>query len=234
MSEDLLDLGARTLGPLCDDVVFLGGAAICLWITEPAAPATRATTDVDVISAVSTRAGYYALGERLRERGFSEASESNVICRWNHKDTGLILDVMPQEPDVLGFSNDWYQYALETSIERVLASGLTIHAATPPAIVATKLAAWKGRGAGDLLRSLDAHDVLILLDGREALTDELAAARPELRAYVAKELGGIARHRHFSYLVESALQGYGELVRARGELLRSRLDATMARIASQP
>jgi hypothetical protein len=31
-------------------------------------------------------------------------------------------------------------------------------------------------------------------------------------------------NRHRVYLAESALQGYGELARARGELLRSRLD----------
>jgi predicted nucleotidyltransferase len=198
VSEGLLDLGARTLGPLCEELVFLGGAAIYLWITDPAAPATRATKDVDVISAVNTRTAYYALGEQLRERGFNEASDSKVICRWNHKDTGLILDVMPQQPDVLGFTNEWYEYAIETSIERVLLSGLRIRAAAPPAIVATKLAAWKGRGEGDLLRSLDAHDVLILIDGRETLADELAAAQPELRAYVERELTAIVEHRHFS------------------------------------
>lgn len=125
--------------------MFVGGAAIYLWITDPAAPATRATKDVDVISAMSTRPAYYALGERLRERGFSEASDSKVICRWNHNARGLILDVMPQEPDVLGFSNEWYEYAIETAVERVLVSGSRIRAAAPPAISATKLA--PGRGA---------------------------------------------------------------------------------------
>ena len=55
MSTELLELAAAALGPLRDEVVFLGGASIHLWITDPAAPATRATDDVDVISAITTR-----------------------------------------------------------------------------------------------------------------------------------------------------------------------------------
>jgi len=80
-------------------------SSIQLWLSDPAAPAARATDDVDVISAITTRPDYYRLGERLRERGFSEASDSPVICRWQHLETGLLLDVMPQEESVLGFSN---------------------------------------------------------------------------------------------------------------------------------
>lgn len=141
MSVELLDLAARALGPLVEEVVFVGGASIELWISDPAAPPTRVTDDVDVISAVSTRAGYHGLAERLRARGFTEASGSSVVCRWNHRDTGLVLDVMPQEEEILGFSNPWYRHAIETAVGRNLPSGVRVRAASPAAIVATKLAA---------------------------------------------------------------------------------------------
>jgi hypothetical protein len=123
VSAELLELAAAALGPLLGEVVFLGGATIHLWVSDPAAPATRATDDVDVISAITTRAGYYKLGERLTDRGFQEASDSRVICRWKHMETSLILDVMPQDESVLGFSNPWYQHALETAVERELLAG---------------------------------------------------------------------------------------------------------------
>ena len=180
MSLELLDTAASALGPLVEEVVFLGGASIQLWITDPAAPAARATKYVDVISAITTRSGYYRLAERLRERGFSEASNSPVICRWNHHETGLVLDVMPQEEDILGFSNPWYQHAIDTAVERELPSGARIRAASPSAVVATKLAAWKGRGRCDLLRSLDLHDVLVLIDGRPELSSELVSMDAEV------------------------------------------------------
>lgn len=37
MSEALLELAAEILGPLVEEVVFVGGATVHLWITEPAA-----------------------------------------------------------------------------------------------------------------------------------------------------------------------------------------------------
>jgi hypothetical protein len=53
MSEELLELAAGILGPLVDEIVFLGGATVHLWLTEPAAPPVRATDDVDVICDVT-------------------------------------------------------------------------------------------------------------------------------------------------------------------------------------
>jgi hypothetical protein len=88
-----------------EEVVFLGGASIQLWLTDPASPTVRVTDDVDVISDITSLTGYYRLGERLRKRGFSEAIDSDVICRWRHQATGLLLDVMPDDEKVLGFSN---------------------------------------------------------------------------------------------------------------------------------
>ncbi len=194
-----------------EEVVFVGGASIELWISDRAAPPTRATDDVDEISAVSTRAGYYRLAERLRARGFTEASDSSVICRWNHRDTGLVLDVMPQEEEILGFSNPWYRHAIDTAVERDLPSGMRVRAASPAAIVATKLAAWKGRGEKDVLASLDLHDVLVLIDGRPELANETAQEPQAIRQYIAAELAAVMNDPYFRYLAESATQPYGVL-----------------------
>ena len=38
-------------------VVFVGGAAVTLWITDPAAPPVRPTNDVDVVEATTRTAG---------------------------------------------------------------------------------------------------------------------------------------------------------------------------------
>jgi len=55
VSIPLLELAASKLGVLADELVFVGGATIALWITDPAVPPTRATDDVDVMCDV---AGY--------------------------------------------------------------------------------------------------------------------------------------------------------------------------------
>lgn len=67
-------------------------------------------------------------------------------------------------------------------MDRRLQSGLKIRAATPPSIVATKLAAWHGRGNGDMLRSLDLHDILVLVDGDPSLSRKSPASRARFGA----------------------------------------------------
>ena len=49
MSIELLERAAAVLDDLLAEVVFLGGAAIELWITDPGAPPVRPTVDVDVV-----------------------------------------------------------------------------------------------------------------------------------------------------------------------------------------
>ena len=71
-------------------------------------------------------------------------------------------------------------------------------------ILATKLAAWEGRGHGDLLRSLDIHDLIVLADGRPELTDELANQPEDLRIYVVDRLAKLIEHPYFLGLAESA------------------------------
>lgn len=81
MSIELLELGASALGTLTDEVVFVGGATVTLWITDPAAPPPRPTKDVDVIVEVASRTAYHAFEKRLRDAGFRDDGE--VICRWH-------------------------------------------------------------------------------------------------------------------------------------------------------
>jgi len=232
MSEAMLELAAEILGPLVDEVVFVGGATVHLWITEAAAPPVRATDDVDVICDVTTYSQYQALAEKLRDRGLEEAMDEPVICRWRHRESGLAIDVMPTAEEVLGFSNRWYPLGIETAIERTLASGARILAVAPPLVIATKLAAWHGRGHGDILRSLDVHDIIVLINGRAELARELAAQGDELRAYVAEELAGLTDQPYFEYVVQSAVAGYGDVAPARSTIVRDRLAAIIERVGA--
>lgn len=55
MSVELLERAAAALGELSAEVVFVGGATVSLWITDPGAPPPRPTLDVDVVVEVSSR-----------------------------------------------------------------------------------------------------------------------------------------------------------------------------------
>lgn len=175
---------AEALGELREQVVFVGGAVAGLLVTDPLADAVRATRDVDAV-VNANRALFHRIEKAVAERGFARDISSDVICRWVHKDSGVLFDLMPVQPELLGFSNRWYPYAVETATSLDLGAGLMIRLVSAVAFVATKLEAFAGRGNSDFMSSHDLEDVLNIVDGREELADEMAAAPAELRQAVA-------------------------------------------------
>jgi hypothetical protein len=131
---ELLEAAAARLRPLLSEIVFVGGCATDLLITDPAAAPVRVTYDVDVIAEIASYADYAVFSERLRALKFQEdTTEGAPLCRWRHE--GLILDVMPLDEKILGFSNRWYPDALHAAVPVKLASGLTLRAITAPYFV---------------------------------------------------------------------------------------------------
>jgi hypothetical protein len=224
VSVELLEEAAAKLGSLRDDVAFLGGAAMVLWITEPAAPPLRPTKDVDVIVEVGSTVEYYRLGDKLRARRFEENPDSAQTCAWRHRDSGLELDVMPTDPSILGFTNEWYPAALRSAVPVDLPSGTPIRAGPPPYLLATKVAAFRGRRVGDYLGSRDFGDIVVLIDGRSEITGEIDAAPNDLREYLAREFS--LMQDDFAY--ESGVAGAllpDRGSQARASLVRDRIQA---------
>jgi len=103
------------LGPLRPKAVFLGGSATGFHITDKAEPEIRATKDVDIIVEVASRVEYHQLEKTLRELGFfQKMQKDDPLCRWCIND--VIVDVMPTNENILGFSNRWYLAAINNSV----------------------------------------------------------------------------------------------------------------------
>lgn len=187
----LLELVAERLGePLRKAFVFVGGAVAGLLITDPALPSIRPTEDVDLIVHAAVLADYHRVEQALRERGFSQdMAPSAPICRW--RIGSAAVDVMPTLDTILGFSNRWYPLALQIAQPAKLPSGTAIRLVPAPLFIATKLEAFSGRGNNDYLFSHDLGDLLSVIDGREALLDECAAAPPEVRAYLRERFAAL-------------------------------------------
>jgi hypothetical protein len=166
---------AHRLRPLLDKVVFVGGCTTALLITDPGAEAIRPTYDVDVIVEITSYADSGIFSGRLRALGFQEdSSEGAPLCRWQWEQTKL--DVMPRDDKVLGFSNRWYRETMTKAAPVRLDAGTVIRSITAPYFLATKLEAFQGRGKGDVFASHDLEDVIAVIDGRPAITEEIQAA----------------------------------------------------------
>ena len=105
-------------------------------VNDPASRAPRATQDVDLAIQIATRIDYYEIEDLLRGRGFHNAV-LGPICRFVRPP--LILDVIPSDPDILGFSNSWYPAAIGTAERKSLPNKTTINLITAACFLATKL-----------------------------------------------------------------------------------------------
>ncbi len=165
-------------------VVFLGGSVVSLLITEAAFAGIRPTKDVDVIIETTNRSGFHHFEESLRKAGFHQILDDDppIICRW--RINSVVVDVMPCDESILGFSNQWYQAAVK-NYHLINLAGTQIKVVTAPYFLATKAEAFRGRGHNDFLASHDLEDIITILDGRSEIVVELKAAEPSLRTYLA-------------------------------------------------
>ena len=193
---EILILAINQLGELANEMVFLGGCATGLLITDPAAPPIRITRDVDAIVQVTSRADYYQLSDKLRAKGFSEdRSDDAPICRWVANN--VILDVMPLDSEILGFGNKWYAPAAENAEIIKLSDGKKIHMVSAPYFLLTKLEAFDGRGAGDYVLSHDMEDIIAVLDGRPEIVDEIKLSVPEIKRALSERFESLLKDRSF-------------------------------------
>lgn len=116
------------------------------------------------------------------------------LCRWRRDD--LIVDVMPVDERIRGFSNRWYPSAIETA-QRFDIAGHDVRVVTPALFIATKLDAFHGRGNDDVLASHDLEDIIAVVDGRPEILNDIAAAGADVRGYIGTEIRAPARRAQF-------------------------------------
>lgn len=171
----MLEKAASILAPLDRRFVFTGGSTITLYLDEISAEEVRPTIDVDCVVEISSKSGYYKLSETLRRLGLQESRElTDPLCRWRYQD--LILDIMPTDSEVLGFSNSWYLPGMQVAVPYTLPSQQTILLFSLPYMLAAKIEAFLGRGQGSFYTSHDFEDIVLLLDGCPSLELEIEQA----------------------------------------------------------
>ena len=200
---EMIDEVSILLKELTEKVVFVGGAITSLLITDPAISDVRPTKDVDVIVEVTSYTEYSKLEETLRNKGFKQKiSSKDPLCRWIIGT--IIVDFMPTDTKILGFSNLWYGDAIKNYTLKEMPSGKTIKIVTPPYFIGTKIEAFLGRGENDFIMSHDIEDIILVIDGREEISNEIRKTDPNLRKYIQKRLSKFKEYPQF----RDAIAGY--------------------------
>ncbi|NBX91636.1 MAG: hypothetical protein EB120_04620 [Proteobacteria bacterium] len=193
---EIIASGFRELLP---EVVFIGGATTTLYLSDETTKyesSVRPTDDVDCVIEVASRTEYAKLEKKIRSLGFKHSTSPGApLCRWTY--SGVTVDIMPTNPEILGFSNKWYKSGMDESIPFTLPSKLSIRIFTLPYFLASKLEAFKGRGKGDILLSRDFEDIITLINARIDIRTDLFNAPEEIKTYFRSEFQSLEKSEDF-------------------------------------
>jgi predicted nucleotidyltransferase len=181
---------AQAMGPLCNQVVFVGGCATGLLVDDVDLMEVRSTEDVDAIVEVASLAAYHRLAEQLMQRGFKQTMADNTPpfrWFWNR----MQLDLVPLDEKVLGFANPWYRVGFEAALSVELAGGLRLRHLSAPHFLATKFEAFKDRGQNDVYLSHDLEDIMTVMEGRTTVVQEMASAHEAIRKHVGQSVAAL-------------------------------------------
>ncbi len=152
---------ARALDELNQQVVFVGGAMVSLYIDDPAAEDIRPTKDIDLTFQITSAGKLEELRQALTNKGFNEQADSKLICRFSYED--LLIDVMSTREVGWAPSNRWF----EPGFQRAITIGLEdieIRVLPLSFFLASKMDAFFNRGIQDLYASHDLEDIVYILN----------------------------------------------------------------------
>ncbi|AEF02607.1 hypothetical protein ambt_05295 [Alteromonas naphthalenivorans] len=189
------------------EITFVGGATVSLHLDNAQPIDISSTKDVDFIVSVAGYSGYDELSANLRGRGFKnyipQGDENVPLCRFVCGD--ICVDVMPDDGQVLGFSNEWFKACQKHNIDYQLPNGVTIRIAETKYLLATKLVAFASRGE-DMLSSKDAEDIVLLVNGKDSLVDEVVEGPEDLKIFIQDAMYKFIQNSDFEYVLSSNLQ----------------------------
>lgn len=200
----MLQTVANGLGDLKEDMVFVGGAVAELYASNPDLSDIRPTLDVDCVIELRSKTAHAKLEGDLRALGFAnDTSKGAPICRWVYQD--ILVDIMPSDSDVLGFTNMWYEEGIENKISKTLPDGTEIFVFPPEYYLAAKIEAHKVRGGNDLRQSHDFEDIIFILDNCSELPESITNANESVKAYLKEECSKLLKNEGLTEGIESAL-----------------------------
>ncbi|CAI8891523.1 Nucleotidyl transferase AbiEii toxin, Type IV TA system [Pseudomonas sp. IT-P2] len=217
---ELIEFVAEGLGEaFLAEVAFVGGCTTAMLVTDAVVlDDIRFTDDVDLVIELAGISAWQQLTERLAARNFKITGEDEVNCRFRFND--IVVDVMPSDPEVLGYANRWFVEGLARADKFTLPSGTVIQIFEPTYFLATKLEAFSGRGGGDPYHK-DVEDIIILIDGRPELLEEVRQAESELKEFITTGVRALRGLAGIDYVIESS--GSVQANPGRGQIIHGRM-----------
>ncbi|MEL6253800.1 MAG: hypothetical protein AAFR87_17460 [Bacteroidota bacterium] len=175
---------ATVLGEMLNNVVFVGGSVLELYVTDHAAYENRPTDDIDIIITAPTLGGFYSWEQQLEKKGFVHIPEEECGKKhaWKHEE--LTVNLLPMFTESLGYTNRWYEEAVFHANSFLLPDETAIKIFPAAYYLAAKIEAYQQRGKDDIRLSEDFEDIVYLLGSRLEILEEIGNAFHEVRKFI--------------------------------------------------
>ncbi|MDI6802875.1 MAG: hypothetical protein QME58_03385 [Bacteroidota bacterium] len=182
---------AAALDNLSDQVIYVGGAVVSLYINDPSAEDVRPTKDVDISLSIASLGELENLRQQLIKKGFIQTAEEKVMCRFEY--AGIKVDVMSTKAVGWAPANSWFEpgfrfkQVVDVDDQKIQILPLSYY-------LASKFEAFDDRGSKDPRTSQDFEDIVYILDNRKDLTEEIFKySDDEVRKYLRREFIGMQK-----------------------------------------
>jgi len=179
---------AAALGSLNEQVVYVGGAVVSLYINDPSADDVRPTKDIDLTVKIASLGQLEALREALIHRGFVQSADDSLMCRFRYDD--VLVDVMATEPIGWAPGNRWFRQGFDLAWSYRL-DDMQIRLLPLSCFLATKFDAFFDRGAHDIWASHDYEYIVYLFNHVSDITDHVLNSETGLKSYLIDCAGKI-------------------------------------------
>lgn len=210
---------AKALGDLNDEVIYVWGATVSLYIDDPGADDVRPTKDVDISLKIVSVAHLEDLRQELSKRGFKQTTDLDVICRFKLDD--IMVDVMSTKPVGWALANPWFEGGFN-NLEQIDLNGLNIQIMPLTYFLASKFTAHISRGGSDPRLSHDFEDITYILDNRTDWHEVVINESGQVKDFLLEQLQTI---KESSKLQEAILGNlYYETQDARLNMIMDKID----------
>jgi hypothetical protein len=179
---------ALALGELNEQVVYVGGATVGLYINDPAAEDVRPTMDIDISLSIATIGELEYIRESLNSKGFTQTAEDDIICRFRYQD--IKMDVMNTKAIAWAPANSWFASGFENKIQLKIEEQ-AIFIIPLPYFLATKFEAYNARGKNEPRSSHDFEDIIYVMDNRTDLIHQILSANEDVKPFLKSEFESI-------------------------------------------
>lgn len=198
---DAIEEVAIALEEINDEVIYVGGAIISLYVNEESAEQPRPTKDIDVSVQISSYSQMDQLRERLSKKTIYPEPTEDVMYRYSYED--ILIDFIPFEETSLGPTNRWLKPGFKKAFPVKLGKAV-IKILPVGYFLASKWEAFKNRGA-DPRMSHDFEDIIYIIDNRSNILDDIVQADIEVQSFLKGMSDDILSHYSLNEIIECHL-----------------------------